>query len=465
MRNAADAPNALPTRFEQLRQRVLSLEVSAAGSLIPLDRRIARLSQRIHEADWRAADQHQRAVAPVSPCVANVPPEPIARVQHLMGRVAPLREQLSLLTNSDIFDELPVERSRLKQAEQIAALADSMMRQISSIEQQIQMLPAWESMVRQASDRYAELATLARRHQRRRHEVATLREIFCQLLAGGRPRWEAIVELAGRILHDLQEESQPELFRPSVGDAATSIASHAINVAQFVGYLASSLEALRPHRLGAVAAALLADVGMLKTSSSAFGQIRVLTDDERAALERHPLESAAMADRIPGFDPILARAIAQHHERLDGSGYPSAASGEEITPVGRLLACADVYVARRSRRAHREASDPSAALTGTLAEADSGQLDEAIARGLLNLSLYPVGTVVELATTEIAEVVATQNAQNNPTLAALPIVKILMDRQGNILPVPSYRNLATRSDSRIVRTVQAEELYFRRQSA
>lgn len=472
MAEPAYGPATLRSRIDDLRRRVLSLRDRAQDSHVPLDRRILRLVQRIQEGAWDAAAQCQSSlpedgVLPSAQTLrpTTAPGEYASGVRELVGRLGPLREQLTKLVGSDEFDDLPSERTRLRQAYEVAELADAMIRQADGPSQQILMLPAWESMVRHAEDRYAELAALVRWRQRQRHAVATLREINCQLLAGGRPRWEAIIELAGRILHDLEEESQPDIFQPTSFDPPVVVATHAVNVAHFSGFLASSRDSMRSHRLNAVVAGLFADLGMLKAAPGVLANAKPLREDERADLERHPLESAAMVDRIAGFDPMLSKAIAQHHERLDGGGYPAAAGGEQILPIARLLACADVYVAMRSRRAHRPAGEPPAALTGVLAEADAGRLDESIARGLLNLSLYPVGTVVELATSEIAEVVATQDAQADPTLAARPVVKLILDRHGVPFPAPTYRNLAVRPDCRIVRTVAPEEMFFRRQSA
>jgi hypothetical protein len=93
----------------------------------------------------------------------------------------------------------------------------------------------------------------------------------------------------------------------------------------------------------------------------------------------------------------------------------------------------------------------------TLLEAEAGKLDLDRTRGLLNLSLYPVGTLVELSTAEIAEVVAPQNASQQPSLAAQPFVRILVDRKGQPIMTRVFRNLAIRPDTRVARTLSPEE--------
>ena len=204
---------------------------------------------------------------------------------------------------------------------------------------------------------------------------------------------------------------------------------------------------------------------MLKTAPEVLTSSNPLTLEERAAVEHHPIESGLIAERVQGLDATLAQAIAAHHERLDGSGYPSGLRGDEIPVPARLLAAADVYVAMRSPRSHRAAFPPAEALTRTLSEAETGKLDLARARGLLNLSLYPVGSIVELSTSEIAEVVAPQNALSDPTLAAQPFVKLLVDRHGQPVPIPLFRNLALRPEDRVIRSLSRDELALLRNPA
>ena len=71
----------------------------------------------------------------------------------------------------------------------------------------------------------------------------------------------------------------------------------------------------------------------------------------------HPYLSERMLAFSPALAPLGAIAV-QHHERLDGSGYPRGLSGNAITPAGRLLAAADVYHAMTELRPHRPARSP-----------------------------------------------------------------------------------------------------------
>src|SRR5262249_1706136 len=156
-----------------------------------------------------------------------------------------------------------------------------------------------------------------------------------------------------------------------------------------------------------VLAALLHDVGLLGLSADLLGKVGTLTDAQRREVERHPQEGAELVKfRLPTAAG-LADGIAQHHERLDGTGYPARLRGGQIGAPGRVLAVADVYAAQCCARPHRAAIDPRTALTDTLLLAERDGLDRNWAEKLLHLSFYPVGSVVELTDGSVGRVVAT----------------------------------------------------------
>ena len=85
-----------------------------------------------------------------------------------------------------------------------------------------------------------------------------------------------------------------------------------------------------------------------------------------------------LTDRMLAFSAALAPlgAIAvQHHERLDGSGYPRSLSGDAITPAGRMLAAADTYHAMTEIRPHRPARSAEEAASELRTEVTAGRLD------------------------------------------------------------------------------------------
>ena len=121
-------------------------------------------------------------------------------------------------------------------------------------------------------------------------------------------------------------------------------------------------------------AALLHDLGRLGISNSIWDKRGALTASERERIRLHPYLTERMLAFSPALAPLGAVAV-QHHERLDGSGYPRGLSGDAQSPAGRILAAADTYHAKIEPRPHREEQSPGDAAAHLRAEARAGRLD------------------------------------------------------------------------------------------
>jgi len=95
----------------------------------------------------------------------------------------------------------------------------------------------------------------------------------------------------------------------------------------------------------AAAAGLLHDLGMLHIDPELLASDNRLSGDERRPLYTHPLTGSMTVDRFHAYPREVSRAIIEHHERLDGSGYPRGLVAENISPLGRLLSLAEVVTA------------------------------------------------------------------------------------------------------------------------
>ena len=120
-------------------------------------------------------------------------------------------------------------------------------------------------------------------------------------------------------------------------------------------------------------AGLLHDVGKLAISNRILDKPGKLTDAEFAKVKQHPVYSLEILQRAPCFAPIAALA-ANHHERIDGTGYPRGLAADELDMPMRALAVADVYEALTAERPYRAALPLERALE-ILAREVPGRLD------------------------------------------------------------------------------------------
>lgn len=125
------------------------------------------------------------------------------------------------------------------------------------------------------------------------------------------------------------------------------VAAIAVELGAELGFEREELRRLRR-------AGLLHDIGKLGTSNLILDKNGPLTDDERAAVELHPVHTRELLERVGAFRELAADA-ADHHEKLDGSGYPRGISGEQLSLSARILAVADIFEAMTAERPYRAA--------------------------------------------------------------------------------------------------------------
>ena len=129
-------------------------------------------------------------------------------------------------------------------------------------------------------------------------------------------------------------------------------------------------------------AALVHDLGRLGVPNTIWDKQGPLSPSELERVRLHPYLSERMLASSPALAPLAAVAV-QHHERLDGSGYPRGLTGAELTPAGRLLAAADSYHARLEPRPHRPAQIPEQAAAALRADVRAGLIDADAAEAVL----------------------------------------------------------------------------------
>ncbi len=121
-------------------------------------------------------------------------------------------------------------------------------------------------------------------------------------------------------------------------------------------------------------AGLVHDLGRLGVSNAIWDKRGALTELERERVRLHPYLTERMLSASPALAPLGALA-AQHHERLDGSGYPRGLKANMLSRPARILAAADVYRAMLEPRPHRDTRSAADAADELWAEARGGRLD------------------------------------------------------------------------------------------
>jgi hypothetical protein len=140
-----------------------------------------------------------------------------------------------------------------------------------------------------------------------------------------------------------------------LADKDTSTEEHTRRVATLAVAIGERL-GLSPGRLRSLAiGGLLHDMGKLSVPATILRKPSSLDDDEFAQIKLHPEKGQELLNELGGFDASVRRLVLDHHERLDGTGYPRGLHGSELDLSTRILAVCDVYDALVSPRVYRPA--------------------------------------------------------------------------------------------------------------
>jgi HD-GYP domain-containing protein (c-di-GMP phosphodiesterase class II) len=134
---------------------------------------------------------------------------------------------------------------------------------------------------------------------------------------------------------------------------------------------------LPPHKLRTLATGgLLHDIGKLSVPDEILKKPGSLDEDEFAVIKRHPEWGHKLLGELGGFSDAVRRLVLDHHERLDGAGYPNGRSACELDLETRILTVCDVYDALLSVRVYRDAWTHAQAI-GLLHEQTGSAFDAA----------------------------------------------------------------------------------------
>lgn len=187
--------------------------------------------------------------------------------------------------------------------------------------------------------------------------------------------------------------------------------SHAVNCAALMSAFGRQLGFPGPVLVELASAGMLMDLGMGSLPEGTTNHDRPLDDVQRHAMQRHVESSLAMLDAAPGTTPLIRSAVAHHHERHDGSGYPDGRRGFEIPLEARMLGIVDSFDAMSSVRPHQPAQARHHVLQVLYRERGTLFQPELVEQFSQSIGVYPTGSLVELSSGEVAVVTAQNSAR------------------------------------------------------
>lgn len=204
----------------------------------------------------------------------------------------------------------------------------------------------------------------------------------------------------------------------------------AVWAANFGRQLGMEREALEDLALSG----LLCDVGKTQLPLELLTQSGPLDAEQAAQVRRHVQHSLEIVQAMPGVSPRVVQAVAAHHERHDGSGYPRGLKGAAIPIFGRIMSVVDSYDAMTCIRPYAESRSPHQAVTELYEQRGRLFQAELVEQFIQACGIYPTGTLVELSSGEVGVVVEVHSLKR-----LRPRVMLLLDRDK--APLAEFREI------------------------
>lgn len=259
--------------------------------------------------------------------------------------------------------------------------------------------------------------------------IRTVYNTFQSIEENGTLDTTALQRVTDSIVFDLFENRNNlvQLTDIRAHDAYTF--AHSVNVAVLSAMMGMLCHMPRDEISLITLGGLLHDLGKVDVSSDILTKNRGLSDREFKIIKKHPLDGSRRILNVSDLPKksILATIAAQHHEHIDGSGYPNGITGNEMHRYAKITAIADVYDALTSERPYKKAYMPNIAYN-IMHNISKGQFDQDLLDTFFNnVALYPEGAVLK---TTFGFAVVKESKFGRTTT---PIIILFADTNGKLL--------------------------------
>ncbi|HXG17677.1 MAG TPA: DUF3391 domain-containing protein [Methylomirabilota bacterium] len=283
----------------------------------------------------------------------------------------------------------------------------------------------------------------------RNEALAILEGIFAGVKIGKPIDSPAIKQAVVRLLDSILRHPEASLMLMQMQRFEADLLSHAVDVCM-LSLLIGKQQALSAEQFEALGVgALLHDVGKMRLPRNLLRRSTEYSAKAQKLLQEHPRLGVALLAQNKDLSESALRIILEHHERLDGSGFPEGRTGATLSPLSHIVIIVNIYDALVSGHSGQPAHLPTQALRRLYQMGRDGQLaGDQVAWLIRTLGVYPVGAVVELNTGERGIVVATNSAA-----AQKPVVLVVCRPDGQPFSIPRLVNLTAKAENEPVHAI------------
>lgn len=249
---------------------------------------------------------------------------------------------------------------------------------------------------------------------------------------------KALSGLMNTILEDIGSQKEAMIMLMDMNASDFDLYNHSLNVCVYTLVLGVASGYTRQQLMEIGLGALLHDIGKTQIAPEILHKPAKLSDEEFKIIQQHTTYGHRILKDEPGIPLLSAHCALQHHERIDGSGYPFGLKDKEIHEYAKWLSLADSYDAMTTNRVYKQALLPHQAVevlytgSGTLYE------QRMLEKFRDCVAIYPLGISVTLSTGEIGVV-----AEIHSRVPQRPRIRVLKDAYGQTLSAPYEIDLST----------------------
>nr|WP_261780060.1 HD-GYP domain-containing protein [Paenibacillus xylanexedens] len=249
---------------------------------------------------------------------------------------------------------------------------------------------------------------------------------------------KALSGLMNTILEDIGGQKEAMIMLMDMNSSDLDLYNHSLNVCVYTLVLGVASGYSRQQLMEIGLGALLHDIGKTQIDPVVLHKPAKLTDEEFKIIQQHTTYGHRILKDEPGIPLLAAHCALQHHERIDGSGYPFGLKGPQIHEYAKWIALADSYDAMTSNRIYRKSLLPHQAVEVLYTGSGSLYEQRMLEKFRDCVAIYPVGLSVTLSTGEVGVV-----ASIDSRIPQRPRIRVLKNADGQTLKAPYEIDLST----------------------
>ncbi len=269
----------------------------------------------------------------------------------------------------------------------------------------------------------------------RARSVQTMRRMFAEARLGKAIEPKACISLVDDVIESINRHPDALLSLARLKTADEYTYMHSVAVCALMVALGRELGLDDAQCREAGMAGMLHDLGKAAMPQEILNKPGKLTPDEFTIIKQHPLRGYEMLAEGGAVGQDVLDVCRHHHERMDGSGYPDALAGENISLVARMGAVCDVYDAVTSDRPYKAGWDPAHAMSQMATW--KGHFDPKVFHSFVkSVGIYPTGSLVRMRSGRLAVVL-----DQNPSALTKPRVRLFFSTKAGLPLKPEILDL------------------------